>query len=663
MNKTKIVAALLIIIILAVALIFIRPFLVKQTALEREAAIIYAEDGRRVTPFVLESLKDPDPDVRRRAVLAVGRIGDTNHADRVFVMMTDSTVEVAQAAAFAVGLFDEPSFANRLLNLAPDLSPEILAPAVQSISRLADTTMTDIHLALTDLLDHLDHRVRQQAAYGLWRTRARSAIPKLMEIVRIDPVKTVRAAALFVLVRLDAREAIPIYLKNLPETDPYFRSLSVTGLGLTRNPDTVSHLATGLNDRDEDVVAATIKALHRVGTPQAVEYLIKRFEDETDHTLKLQLYDALTDLGTAAVADYANDDLHNENSSVFIKAAALDYLVKIGGDIMIPMIDSLVVTENWIMKSRIAATLKKIGGDIVEPRLRDLWHDSSFAVRMNAFKSLCEVNPANIDYYITQALKDKDPIVQSGAVEVIGDRLLTGQLHKLSPLIAMREKLDAEVKYEMVLTMEKILKSEPDSLAENILFSCLMDKQYIVSKEAARVYKEVLDQDKSAFINLPAHLTSERKLRGFLKNYRTNPKAHIRTGKGEIILTLYADLAPLNVYNFIRLAGEGFYTGLTFHRVAPNHVIQGGDPRGTGHGGPGYFVRDEYSPEPFETGTVGLATFGEDTGGSQFFICLSPRYHLNGNYTLFGKVEQGMEIVHDITRGDTIEYIRISEVE
>jgi len=91
----------------------------------------------------------------------------------------------------------------------------------------------------------------------------------------------------------------------------------------------------------------------------------------------------------------------------------------------------------------------------------------------------------------------------------------------------------------------------------------------------------------------------------------------------------------------------------------PNFVVQGGDPRGDGWGGPGYYIRDEYSAETFERGAVGIATSGKDTGGSQFFITLSPQPHLEGRYTLFGRVREGMETADRITIGDTLRTVRI----
>lgn len=133
----------------------------------------------------------------------------------------------------------------------------------------------------------------------------------------------------------------------------------------------------------------------------------------------------------------------------------------------------------------------------------------------------------------------------------------------------------------------------------------------------------------------------------------------MKTNRGTIIIELNPRLAPLTVANFIRLAEKGFYNGLLFHRVVADFVIQGGDPLGDGWGGPGYLIPSENNRLPFERGTVGIATAGFDTGGSQFFICQSAQPHLDGNYTAFGRVVEGIEIVDLTVPGDQILEIKI----
>ncbi|HNJ41813.1 MAG TPA: peptidylprolyl isomerase [Acidobacteriota bacterium] len=140
-------------------------------------------------------------------------------------------------------------------------------------------------------------------------------------------------------------------------------------------------------------------------------------------------------------------------------------------------------------------------------------------------------------------------------------------------------------------------------------------------------------------------------------------RATLKTTKGNIELEFYLEDAPLTVYTFVNLAEKGYFDGLTFHRVVPNFVVQGGDPRGDGNGGPGFQIRCEINQQPYERGSVGMALSGKDTGGSQFFICHSPQPHLDGGYTVFGRVIDGIEVVDRITRGDQILRIEVQRPE
>jgi len=143
------------------------------------------------------------------------------------------------------------------------------------------------------------------------------------------------------------------------------------------------------------------------------------------------------------------------------------------------------------------------------------------------------------------------------------------------------------------------------------------------------------------------------------KEYR----ARIVTAKGEIVLQLFPEHAPQTVNNFVFLARENFYDGVTFHRVIANFMIQGGDPSSSGSGGPGYRFADETSNNPLkhESGIISMANAGPGTNGSQFFITHAPQPHLNGRHTVFGKVLQGQDVVDAIKQGDVMLSVRIEE--
>ena len=137
----------------------------------------------------------------------------------------------------------------------------------------------------------------------------------------------------------------------------------------------------------------------------------------------------------------------------------------------------------------------------------------------------------------------------------------------------------------------------------------------------------------------------------------------IETDRGTIEIELYPQHAPKTVNNFIFLAREGFYDGVSFHRVIANFMIQGGDPTGTGRGGPGYRFEDELKSNPLthETGVISMANAGPNTNGSQFFITHAPQPHLNGRHTVFGKVVKGQDVVDAICQGDIMKRVAVSE--
>jgi len=174
------------------------------------------------------------------------------------------------------------------------------------------------------------------------------------------------------------------------------------------------------------------------------------------------------------------------------------------------------------------------------------------------------------------------------------------------------------------------------------------------------------------FVNIfspgqPTHNNKEDKMGLF----KTAPQAgdtdipagnHIKieTEYGDILIELYPDSAPNTVANFKALAGKGFYDGLTFHRVIAGFMAQGGDPDGTGTGGPGYKVKAEFNDRKHVRGTVAMArSASPDSAGSQFYICFAPQPHLDGQYTIFGQVVEGMDVVDQIKQGDVMTQVSV----
>jgi peptidyl-prolyl cis-trans isomerase B (cyclophilin B) len=137
--------------------------------------------------------------------------------------------------------------------------------------------------------------------------------------------------------------------------------------------------------------------------------------------------------------------------------------------------------------------------------------------------------------------------------------------------------------------------------------------------------------------------------------------AVIETNKGKLVLELFAKDVPRTVNNFVFLAREGFYDGVTFHRVIPDFMAQGGDPTGTGSGDPGYKFADEFTSHKHVTGAVSMANAGPNTNGSQFFITYAPQPHLDGKHSVFGQLTEGMDVLQKLVNGDVMQKVTIIE--
>ena len=137
--------------------------------------------------------------------------------------------------------------------------------------------------------------------------------------------------------------------------------------------------------------------------------------------------------------------------------------------------------------------------------------------------------------------------------------------------------------------------------------------------------------------------------------------ATIETNKGDLVLELFAKDVPVTVNNFVSLARDGFYDGLTFHRVIADFMVQGGDPTGTGAGGPGYTFADEFTEYTHVTGALSMANAGPNTNGSQFFITYTPQHHPDGHHSVFGQLIEGEDVLNQIRQGDIMKRITIEE--
>jgi cyclophilin family peptidyl-prolyl cis-trans isomerase len=195
--------------------------------------------------------------------------------------------------------------------------------------------------------------------------------------------------------------------------------------------------------------------------------------------------------------------------------------------------------------------------------------------------------------------------------------------------------------------------------AQPLLVAALGDRDWAVRVRAAELLRQLDPKaDVSAMRPAPPPPSDLNAVDTFIAP-TVSPTAYIDTEKGTIQVELAVIDAPRAVANFITLVRKGYFNGVSLHRVVPDFVVQDGDPRGDGEGGPGYTMRDELSERQFLRGTVGMARDWADTGGSQFFITHSPQPHLDARYTVFGEVLSGFEVVDRLSQWDAIVRIRV----
>src|SRR6478672_5888931 len=293
--------------------------------------------------------------------------------------------------------------------------------------------------------------------------------------------------------------------------------------------------------------------------------------------------------------------------------------------------------------------------DDLEARLREYLNSDDVWIRATAAELLAENAPT--------------PAVRI-AVETAFKKSLNTDKHDNDAQLAMLEAM-AKINKASALDTIYLALDAPDYLVRKKAFELLDDPGLLVKfpgvvnvvRDARARHKDnVLPYDPKTGTKLGQILNTDADYRRALARRNSTVKAIVATEKGSFTINLLPDDAPLTVDNFIKLARSNYFNSLEVHRVVPNFVMQDGDPRGDGNGGPGWSIRCEINMLPYDRGAVGMALSGKDTGGSQWFVTHSRQPHLDGGYTVFGLVnESGMKVVDKIVRGDTILSIRILE--
>lgn len=645
---------------------------------EQEAQVLRLEDRRDYDhDMAVEWLASPNFHRRARMALALGRIGPHTFVDRngdglrnageimagvdlLATLPDDDNPKVRMNAAFALGEIGDPAGLPALLELArDDEHAGVRAEAIEALSKLAAHVRLedfepftrssepvgvqatalrflfrfDSDDALSLAVPHLDSSsidVRRAAAYTLSRRALAPANDRLIRLLGDDDMLT-RSYASRALDRIAAASSLEPLLESVLDIHPWVRINSLRAIATiaAAHPEAfrewVSYeklvpVLAAANDPDPGAKATALESLS-VFAPhleQARDALIAAFTEEEP---------AFRESAARALARAFPDDQS--------------------------LIDALLETDSrWIGM----VVLQEVAGSTAGPALRARYADDPDpSVRATAIGTVPDEAVETEKELILAALDDPDPIVRATALDraTLLESADRRQIALDQERRARNDKLnDARI---AALTM---LATVDQTNSADVMRGLLADPDPMVRRLAAEAIA-------SAGLERPQYTPIET---GHDEDWyiglawwaRTPHSAVIETVRGQIEMVLLTRDAPITARNFADLAEAGYYDGTSFMRVVPNFVIQGGDPRNDMSGGPGYSIRDEINLQKYSRGAVGMALSGPDTGGSQFFINHSAQPHLDGGYTIFGRVTDGMDdVVDQIRRGDEVTTIRI----
>jgi len=644
--------------------------------LDKMARILALEDARNPGDGEVErDLADPDRGVRRRAALAAGRIGDDALGPALRRRLSDPEPEVRQMAAFSLGLLADKRAADALVAALKDPEAVVRARAAEALGRIGDATAAPVLAAF--VVDTIPKEAAVLTVRGDDPGRAGDPwLPQRLALFALVRLKDVPAAetallsggrprfdwwaATWTAMRLEAPALRPVLVAAASSSDPLSRALAARGLGALKDAAGLDAVAPLLRDRDETVVVNALRAVGAIGDARGVGLVAPSLRSANPlfvwETLK-----ALAPLppDRALRATVVNLVGHDQP---WIRAAALPVLARMDREEFALVLSGLDPDPVWWVRSALATALGAAGDDVSLGILYGMLRDPDPRVVPAVLEALRQARgPDSLDT-LRRMLEHSDFAVRAAAAEGIAALKAPGQSDVLA---AAYERSLGDVDLDARLAFVAALAAQKDARALDTLRKAAAGDPARVVRERAGAALRAQGQaapwagrepvSRPPFDYREAMAVYEP--RPDAKLYTPRAIVHTRYGRIEIHLDVVD--TPLTTANFIDLARRGYYDGLTFHRVVPGFVIQGGDPRGDGSGGPGYQVRCEVGERPYGRAAVGMALSGKDTGGSQFFITLSPQPHLDGAYTQFGWVAEGMDVVDKIRPGDVIEGVEI----
>lgn len=706
-------------------------------------AILRAEDSRRYDESLVKLLRDQHEDVRIRAALAAGRIGDERAVEVLAAMLNgDASPRARAMAAFALGEIESIKAADVILTSLREAETRpagsvsggtdaiVTARLVEAAGKIAaanakDEKAKELGRAILATLERelaID-RTQHRETVLLALTAALRARPEGADAVvakfLLNADARVRADAANTLSRLRAKNANERLRAMLGlDVDPIVRANAARALGAAEDKESYEQLlAAAIKDADSRVRVSAVRSLGSIRDSRAVnalidrgrelfaKYKLSRFRQPNEKSELLEIVAVLGRLlaGSAderavkLVRDLRTADAMRspESEIAFARISPGDYVnafdgrggwqalsAQYQGLAEVARFESPAAAEaklkaRLILVQEIAARFSSAGSNdatagsrpdlvrafaafksdntsnILRPLLeneRDVFTRAAIADALAEQPSTRE-NVEALQTAFTKSLTT-DKIYNDAQLSIL-DALF--KLDRNSALMAIGEALERPDQILRLKALDLLATADgwndvsPDSLAA-------------ARKRAAEGRRNVWPYDPKSGTKLGQVLNTDADYRRALSRKNGTVRAVVTTEKGAFTIELLPEDAPLTVDNFIKLARSNYFNGLEVHRVVPNFVMQDGDPRGDGNGGPGWSIRCEINLIPYGRGAVGMALSGKDTGGSQWFVTHSPQPHLDGGYTVFGRVnESGMKVVDNIVRGDRVISIRIVE--
>ena len=681
--------------------------------------IVKAEDERRWDGDLKSLLESPNSAVRGRAALAGGRIGNEGALPELInILKQDKNLNVRALAAFAIGEIELVYGASALSEVLKTQTEgvEVRARAIEALGKIAAALPPGQQARLTEIsgvvLENLKAETeqpnpnRQFLLFGITAV-LRSKPAKAGEILTnllSNRDARIRADSGNALARLRSKDGNARLLELLTsDPDPNVRANAARVLGATEEKTAFDKLLESVNnDKDSRVRISAIRALVSLKDDRATTPLLKHGKSITDRNLKPrpselnEILEVATALGRflALKADpVAMDWLRKGQNELNYSAPEVElalvrispdrYLSSFGTDSNAPQrkLQELLILHRRSGAS-VAQAMREIAAlpgtvanktelmKVAEDYLHAMLEYKTSDVKINSLlplhteygvpdvlRSYAAFKPNDLAQVLRQHLEDSDVIVRATAADLLGDlppsdentRMLIAALPR-----AMKDDLN-----DAALSILDSLAKQKNTIANDAIQGVLDSDDYLLRQRAIALLKTNGVGDFGNKLGTVQSKNTTADYQRALSRVGKKVQAVVTTTRGSFTMALLPDEAPLTVDNFVQLSRRGYYRGIVFHRVVPNFVIQDGDPRGDGNGGPGYTIRCEINEVPYDRGTVGMALSGKDTGGSQWFVTHAPQPHLDGGYTVFGRVVSGMNVVDAIIRGDVIKSIVI----